>query len=98
MAWLITIFTVTTVYLLDKWENKSIKSIFNWIPAILFAYLIPAGISAIFQVDFSDHKIHNYSKSYFIPLAIVTVMSSLSLRQLKSIGWKPVLLFVSGSA
>lgn len=96
--WLITVFTVITVYFLDKWDNKYVKSVFNWIPAILFAYLIPAGISAIMQVDFSTNGIHGYSKTYFIPLAIIAVMSSLSLRQLKGIGWKPILLFVSGSA
>jgi len=95
--WLITIFTVVAVYYLDKWENKHIKSLFDWVPAILLAYLIPAGISALLGQDFSQAEIHTYSKNYFIPLAIVAVMSSLSISQLKSIGWKPILLFVSGS-
>lgn len=93
----ITIFTVLVVYFLDKWENKHIKSIFDWIPAILLAYLIPAGISALIGKDFSGAEIHNFSKNYFIPLAIIAVMSSLSLKQLKAIGWKPIVLFVSGS-
>ena len=65
--------------------------------AILLAYLIPAGISAGIQKDFSGADIHNLSKALFIPLAIVAVMSSLSLTQLKSIGWKPILVFLSGS-
>lgn len=93
----ITIFTVITVYFLDKWENKHVKSIFDWVPAILLAYLIPAGISALIGKDFSGAEIHNFSKRYFIPLAIIAVMSSLSLKQLKAIGWKPIVLFVSGS-
>ena len=95
--WLISIFTVVSVYYLDKWENKHIRSLFDWIPAILLAYLIPAGISALFGMDFSQDDIHEYSKSFFIPLAIIAVMSSLSIGQLKSIGWKPILLFVTGS-
>lgn len=95
--WIITLFTVVSVYYLDRWENKHIKSVFDWVPAILLAYLIPAGISAILGQDFSQATIHNYSKLYFIPLAIVAVMSSLSLGQLKAIGWKPILLFVAGS-
>lgn len=94
---LITIFTVVAVYYLDKWENKHIKSLFDWVPAILLAYLIPAGISALLGQDFSGDTIHDYSKSYFIPLAIVAVMSSLSIGQLKAIGWKPILLFALGS-
>lgn len=95
--WLITTTTVIVVYFLDRWENKHIKSLFDWVPAILLAYLIPAGLSAMLGKDFSSDAIHEYSKLYFIPLAIVAVMSSLSISQLKAIGWKPIAVFVSGS-
>ena len=97
IPWLISGFTVIAVYFLDRWENKHIKSRFDWFPAILFAYLIPAGISALLGKDFSQDEIHEYSKLYFIPLAIIAVMSSLSFLQLKSIGWKPIAVFVAGS-
>ncbi len=95
--WLITTFTVIVIYYLDKWENKYLKSIFDWVPAILLAYIIPAIISSLMGQSFANDEIHQYSKSYFIPLAIIAVMSSLSIKQLKSIGWKPILIFVSGS-
>ena len=95
--WIITGFTVIVVYFLDRWENKHIKSLFDWVPAILLAYLIPAIFSALLEKDFSKNIIHEYSKLYFIPLAIVAVMSSLSINQLKSIGWKPIVVFISGS-
>tara|TARA_R110002073_G_scaffold72537_1_gene177166 strand:+ start:141206 stop:142333 length:1128 start_codon:yes stop_codon:yes gene_type:complete len=97
IPWIITITTVIVVYFLDRWENKHIKSLFDWVPAILLAYLIPAGLSALIGSDFSSDVIHEYSKLYFIPLAIVAVMSSLSVSQLKSIGWKPIAVFASGS-
>ena len=97
IPWLITGFTVIAVHFLDRWENKHIKSLFDWVPAILLAYLVPAGLSAVLGKDFSSDPIHDFSKIYFIPLAIVAVMSTLSISQLKSIGWKPILVFVSGS-
>ncbi len=95
--WIITLLTVLTVYYLDRWENKKIQSLFDWVPAILLAYLIPALISILLKEDFSQADIHQYSKQYFIPLAIIAVMSSLSLVQLKQIGWKPIALFLAGS-
>lgn len=95
--WFISLFTVIAVYFLDRWENKHIKSLFDWVPAILLAYIIPALISFLFNVDYSQAEIHNFSKEYFIPLAIIAVMSSLSLSQLKAIGWKPIVLFAGGS-
>ncbi len=97
IPWLIAAFTVFAVYYLDKWENKYLKSIFDWVPAILLAYIIPAIISTIMGQSFANDEIHQYSKSYFIPLAIIAVMSSLSIKQLISIGWKPVLVFLAGS-
>ena len=97
IPWLISGFTVIIVYFLNQWENKHIKSLLDWFPAILFAYLIPAGITALMDIDLSQDEIHDYSKLYFIPLAIIAVMSSLSFLQLKSIGWKPIAVFVAGS-
>ena len=95
--WAIAAFTVIAVYYLDRWENKHIKSFFDWVPAILLAYIIPALISFFLNADFSQAAIHDFSKDYFIPLAIIAVMSSLSLGQLKSIGIKPILVFAAGS-
>ncbi|MGB3149618.1 MAG: DUF819 family protein [Maribacter sp.] len=95
--WIISSFTVISVYYLDRWENKHIKSLFDWVPAILLAYIIPAIISYILDTDYSQANIHDFSRDYFIPLAIIAVMSSLSLGQLKSIGFKPILVFASGS-
>ncbi len=95
--WVISFFTVIAVYFLDRWENKHIKSLFDWVPAILLAYVIPALISFLMDVDYSQADIHDFSKDYFIPLAIIAVMSSLSLGQLKAIGWKPIIVFVAGS-
>ena len=97
LPWLISGATILAVVFLDKLENKYIKSVLDWFPAILFAYVIPAVISKMGGLDFSGHYIHKFSKDFLIPLAIVAVMSSLSISQLKAMGWKPIILFLSGS-
>lgn len=97
LPWLITAFTVIAVYGLNQWENKYLSKLFDWLPAILLAYVIPAVISAIADLNYANHTIHQVSRHFFIPLAIITVMSSLSLLQLKAIGWKPIIIFVGGS-
>jgi uncharacterized membrane protein len=94
---IIVLCTVLFIRFIEQKEHPWLTIFFNWIPSILLAYLIPAVISAGIQKDFSGADIHNLSKALFIPLAIVAVMSSLSLTQLKSIGWKPILVFLSGS-
>lgn len=97
-AWVIALFTIVAVYFLDKSKNKVLIAVFDWIPAVLLAYVIPALISYFFAVDYSVDSIHSFSKTWVIPMAIVAVMSSLSFSQLKTIGFKPVVLFVIGSA
>lgn len=94
---IIVLCTVLLIRFIEQKEYPWLTKFFNWVPAILLAYLIPAGVTALLQKDFSTAKIHDLSKSIFIPLAIVAVMSSLSLKQLKSIGWKPLLVFLLGS-
>ncbi len=96
-ATIIVVFTVAAVYYLDHQDNQWIKRILDWIPAILFAYVIPAIITHATGWKFSDSYLHLISKEWIIPLAIVAVMSALSFRQLKMIGFRPILLFVGGS-
>ena len=97
-AWVISLFTIVVVYFLDQSKNKALAAVFDWIPAVLLAYVIPALISYFFSVDYSADAIHGFSKTWVIPMAIVAVMSSLSFAQLKAIGFKPIVLFVIGSA
>ncbi len=97
IPWGITCFTVVCVYFLDRWEHKWVKSLFDWVPAILLSYIIPAVISYVLGFDFSQSDIHGLSRDFFIPLTIVAVMASLSLHQLKSIGYKPIVVFLAGS-
>jgi len=96
-ATLIVIFTVASVFGLQRLTAPWVKKLLDWLPAILFAYLIPAVITHLSGWDFSQVALHRLSKDWIIPLAILSVMSALSFRQLKIIGWRPIILFVSGS-
>ncbi len=97
LPFLIVVSTVFFIRFIEQKQHPWLIAFFNWVPAILLAYIVPAGLAGVLQKDFSSSEIHTLSKALFIPLAIVAVMSSLSLPQLKSIGWKPILVFLSGS-
>ena len=97
-ALMITIFTVTFVKWIDTRREKWVVTILDWFPAILFAYVIPAAICFFGNIDLSEVELHQWSKNIIMPLAILTVMSALSFKQLKMIGWRPIFVFVSGSA
>ena len=97
LPWLISVLTVVFILWFSKRQNPLIKKFLDWVPAILLAYLIPAAASSLLGYDFSQAEIHGWSKRFVIPLAILSVMASMSLGQLKSIGWKPIIVFALGS-
>lgn len=97
IAILITVLTVSVVYWLNKQDNPWIAKILNWFPAILFAYVIPAVITHSTGWDLSTVYLHTISRDWIIPFAILTVMSALSIPQLRIIGARPIILFVVGS-
>ncbi len=97
IAILILVATLIFIMVVERTSVKWIQKVLNWFPAMLFAYVIPAFITHSFSLDLSEVYLHQVSRNWIIPLAIVTVMSALPMQQLKQVGVKPVLLFVSGS-
>ena len=95
----IVIVFLTVIFIIKIQDVKSplLQKCFNWFPPILFAYMIPALITHTFNLNLANSEIHIYSKGFIIPLTILSVMSALSLSQLKIVGIKPIVLFVSGS-
>lgn len=97
-AALIVAATVALVTLLERRAPPGLRRVFDWVPAILLAYLLPAAASALLGLDLAQSGIHEVSRRALIPLAIVLVMSSLTLSELRAVGWRPVVVFAVGSA
>lgn len=93
----LVIFTVVVVLWLGRQKSPFFKRLLDWVPSILFAYIIPAAFTHAFDWDLSGVVLHGWSKTIIIPLAIIMVMSALSFRQLRIVGLRPILLFVAGS-
>ncbi|MEN2282086.1 DUF819 family protein [Algoriphagus sp. SE2] len=98
IAFGIVLFTVVFVLRISKIKNRIIEKILDWFPAILFAYVIPAGFTHLFGWDLSSVYLHNLSRNWIIPVTILAVMSALPFRQLAIVGIRPLVLFFIGSA
>lgn len=97
IAFMVVVLTVGFVRWISTFEHKYVKLLLDWFPAILFAYVIPAGVTHLFNIDLSTVFLHDLSRSWIIPFTILTVMSALSVKQLKIVGLKPIIVFVVGS-
>ena len=98
---LIASFVVLTTVFFVGWIKRQksswIQVLLDWFPAILFAYVIPAAFTHLTEIDLSKTILHDLSKNWIIPITILTVMSALSIKELKIVGVKPIFLFVFGS-
>lgn len=61
------------------------------------SFILPAIITNSFGLSIEQIVLHDWSKKYLYPLVIICIMSSMSLTQIKIIGLKPLILFLSGS-
>lgn len=89
--------TVWLVGWLDKLPIPWVRKALSWFPPILFAYIIPTLFTHLGGIDLSEVALHAWSRNLLIPLTVLLVMSSLSIKQLIQVGAKPILLFVFGS-
>jgi uncharacterized membrane protein len=97
LATIIIGITVASILWLNNQAINWVQQILNWFPAILFAYVIPALITHTTGSDFSSVYLHSLSRNWIVPFAVMTVMSALSFPQLKKVGARPIVLFLSGS-
>lgn len=90
--------TVLFVINISKAKSRGVQRILDWFPAILFAYVIPAGFTHAFNWDLSGVWLHNLSRNWIIPVTLLAVMSALPIKQLALVGARPLILFFLGSA
>lgn len=89
--------TLWLVNHLQKTQNRWLVKFTDWLPPILFAYLIPAFGRLIIPIESIIPSLSWFSKSFLIPAAVFSVMAGLNIRSLKSVWPKPIMLFLSGS-
>ena len=89
--------TLWLVNHLQKTQNRWLIKCTDWLPPILFAYLIPAFGRIVIPIESIIPPLSWFSKSFLIPAAVFSVMAGLNIRSLKSVWPKPIMLFLSGS-
>lgn len=97
IALVLVLVTVFIVLKINSVNNRIVQGILYWFPAILLAYVIPAAFTHLFHWDLSQVQLHNWSRNAIIPITLLAVMSSLPIKQLAIVGWRPLILFLAGS-
>lgn len=79
-------------------ESRRLEQLTRWVPAILFAYLLPALLNNYWLHLEPTDPIYSLNSELLIPLTVLCAMASVSLEEIKIVGRKPLIYFLGSSA
>lgn len=71
---------------------------YNWVPAILLCYMLPAVLASLGVVSDEHSRLYFMASQYLLPAALVLMTLSIDLKAISNLGSKALILFLTGSA
>lgn len=71
---------------------------YNWVPAILLCYMLPAVLASLGIVSDEHSRLYFMASQYLLPAALVLMTLSIDLKAISNLGSKALILFLTGSA
>ncbi len=85
------------IFALAKVENGIVKMIFSIIPPLLFCYFLPSLLVKYGIIKLGNSDLNGTLTQTLLPFCIFYFTLGLPIRKLKSIGKKPLILFLVGA-
>lgn len=74
------------------------KQFYNWVPAILLCYMLPAVLASLGIISDDRSRLYFMASQYLLPAALVLMTLSIDLKAISNLGSKALILFLTGSA
>lgn len=85
------------IFYLAKLNNKFLKLVFSTIPPLLFCYFLPSLFVEYGLIEIGQTDLNGTLAKTLLPFCIFYFTLGLPVKKLKSIGKKPILLFLVGA-
>lgn len=85
------------IFYLAKLNNKLLKLVFSTIPPLLFCYFLPSLFVEYGLIEIGQTDLNGTLAKTLLPFCIFYFTLGLPVKKLKSIGKKPILLFLVGA-
>ena len=85
------------IFYLAKLNNKLLKLVFSTIPPLLFCYFLPSLFVEYGLIEVGQTDLNGTLAKTLLPFCIFYFTLGLPVKKLKSIGKKPILLFLVGA-
>ncbi|MEY2895212.1 MAG: hypothetical protein RIS42_931 [Bacteroidota bacterium] len=94
---IILIIMLAGIFYLSKLHNRLIKLLFSVIPPLLFCYFLPSLFVEYGIINIGNSDLNGTLAKTLLPFCIFYFTLGLPLAKLKSIGKKPIILFLVGA-
>ena len=94
---IILIIMLAGIFYLSKLHNRIIKLVFSVIPPLLFCYFLPSLFVEYGIINIGNSDLNGTLAKTLLPFCIFYFTLGLPLAKLKSIGKKPIILFLVGA-
>jgi len=74
------------------------KKFYRWVPGLLLCYVLPSLLTSFGIVDPARSQINFVASRYLLPATLVLLTISVDLKAILGLGYKAVLLFLTGTA
>ncbi|WP_088342179.1 DUF819 family protein [Robiginitalea sediminis] len=71
---------------------------YNWVPAILLCYLLPAILASLGIISDDHSRLYFMASRYLLPAALVLMTLSIDLKAISNLGSKALIMFLTGTA
>ncbi len=79
---------------------KSFKKFYTLFPVLFMCYFIPALLNSTNIINSDDEAygaVYGVAKTFFLPAALILLTLGIDLKALFNLGWKPLVMFLSGT-
>jgi len=78
-------------------EHPGWKRFYKYVPALLLCYFVPGLLGTLHILDGESSQLYFVSSRYLLPAALVLLTLNLDLSAIAKLGWKMVVMFLSGT-
>lgn len=94
---IVLIIMLAGIFFLSSLNNRLIKLVFSTIPPLLFCYFLPSIFVEYGLIDIGKSDLNGTLGKTLLPFCIFYFTLGLPIKKLKSIGSKPIILFLVGA-
>lgn len=90
--------TLALVFWTSSREGGFWKRFYNYVPALLLCYLVPAIFNSIGLIDGTASGLYPVARDYLLPTSLVLLCIAIDLGAILRLGPKAIIMFLTGTA